>query len=307
MRRRIPPLNPLSTFEVAARHGSFALAAAELNVTQGAVSRQVLALEEYLGINLFERQHRSVRLNRIGQEYYANIKPCFENLETATARLASSRTRATLVVRSFSTFATRWLIPRLPKFLKANPQVNVEFIASVSAVNFDKDEVDMAINFSPSEESPDLVQHFLLPVAITPVCSPALLQSDIPLTHPADLQNHTLLHTMVRPNDWQNWLAAVGVTDDWTQHGYRFESSGMAYEAAINGVGFAVAVKDFVLDDIREGRLIAPFDTVLSTPYSYWLVYPPRKSANPAVQVFQAWILDEARTYRLNTVPTAPL
>lgn len=300
MRRRIPPLNPLSTFEVAARHGSFTLAAEELNVTQGAVSRQVRALEEYLGLELFERQHRSVRLTRMGQEYYADIKTGFEHLEAATARLAASRTRETLVVRSYSTFATRWLIPRLPKFLKANPQVSVEFTASVREVNFDQDEVDMAVHFGVTEERPDLVQHLLLPVVITPVCSPSLMRTEHPLVNPADLQHHTLLHTMVRPNDWPNWLAAVGVTEDWALHGYRFESSGMAYEAAIKGVGVAIAVKDFILDDIREGRLVAPYDTVLSTPYSYWLVFPPRKTANPAVQVFQAWILEEARAYRLN-------
>ena len=113
MRRRIPPLNPLSTFEVAARNGSFTLAAEELNVTQGAVSRQVRTLEEFLGLDLFERQHRSVRLTRAGQAYYADIRTGFEHLEAATARLAASLQREKLVVRSYSTFATRWLIPRL--------------------------------------------------------------------------------------------------------------------------------------------------------------------------------------------------
>lgn len=298
MRRRIPPLNPLSTFEVAARLGSFTLAAQELNVTQGAVSRQVRALEEFLGLDLFERQHRSIRLTRMGQDYYADIKDGFEHLEAATARLAASRARETLVVRSYSTFATRWLIPRLPKFHMANPQISVEFTASVREVNFDQDDVDMAVHFGITEDRPNLVQHLLLPVVITPVCSPALLKSERPLARPTDLQHHMLLHTMVRLDDWPNWLAAAGIRSDWTRHGYSFESSGMAYEAAIRGVGVAIAVKDFVLDDIKDGRLVAPFDMALSTPYSYWLVYPPRKTAKPSVTVFQAWILEEAREYR---------
>jgi LysR family glycine cleavage system transcriptional activator len=302
MRRRIPPLNPLSTFEVAARNGSFTLAAEELNVTQGAVSRQVRALEEFLDLELFERHHRSVRLTRAGQDYYADIKAGFEHLEAATARLAASRARETLVVRSYSTFATRWLIPRLPKFNSANPKISIEFTASVREVNFDQDDVDMAVHFGILEDRPDLIRHLLLPVAITPVCSPALLKSEHPLVHPNDLQHHTLLHTMVRPDDWQNWLAAVGISAEWVQQGYRFESSGMAYEAAIKGVGVAIAVRDFVLDDIKEGSLVAPFDMALSTPYSYWLVYPPRKATKPSVQVFQAWILDEARKYRANMI-----
>lgn len=293
MRRKIPPLNPLATFEAAARHGSFTLAAEELCVTQGAVSRGVVTLEEHLGLQLFERHHRSVRLTRNGHAYYSEIRAGFEQLETATARLIADKSQETLVVRSYGTFATRWLIPRFQKFRKANPHIAIEFTASLQPVNFEQTDVDMAIHFGVQEERTDLVQHLILPVAITPVCSPSLLAQTPSLVCPADLQHQTLIHTTVRPDDWPNWLAASGIRADWARRGHRFETSGMAYEAAIKGVGVAMAVTDFVREDIQSGVLATPFDLVLSTPYSYWLLYPPRKAVKAGVVAFRSWLLGE--------------
>jgi len=297
MSRRIPPLNPLHTFEAAARHASFTLAAQELHVTQGAVSRQVRALEKYLGVELFERYHRSVRLTRAGRSFHEDLRVGFEQIETATGRLMASRSRQTLIVRAYGTFASRWLIPRLAAFHEANPKISVDLTASMQPVDFAHEDVDIAVHFGVTEERPGLHQSLLLPVAIVPVCSPALLSSRRPLRHPSDLQHYTLLHTLVRPEDWPTWLRANGIVADWATRGYRFESSSMAYEAAIKEIGVAVAVTALVQSDLKEGRLVTPFPMTLSTPYAYWLVYPPAKAANPAVAVFRNWIVEEARRF----------
>lgn len=297
MARRIPPLNPLYTFEAAARHLSFTLAAQELNVTQGAVSRQVRTLEKYMGVNLFERRHRSVRLTRAGKSFHEDLRVGFDQLEAASGRLMASRSRKTLNVRAYGTFATRWLIPRLANFHEANPKIAIDITASMQPVDFDHEEVDIAVHFGVEAERPGLYQNLLLPVAIVPVCSPALIRSRVPLRHPSDLENYTLLHTLARPEDWPNWLRANGVVADWATRGYRFESSTMAYEAAIDEVGVAAAVTALVQSDLREGRLIKPFPMTLSTPYAYWLVYPPAKATNPAVAVFRNWIVEEAKRF----------
>lgn len=298
MARRIPPLNPLFTFEAAARHGSFTTSAQELNVTQGAVSRQVRTLEKYLGMELFERHHRSVRLTRIGKAFHDDLKVGFEQIEAAAARLTASRTRKSIIVRAYSSFATLWLIPRLAAFHEANPRILVELTASVQTVDFARDDVDIAVHFGVEEKRRDLLQDQLFPVAITPICSPALLKNKRSLRRPSDLENVTLLHTLIRPEDWPRWLSANGIVGDWVTRGYRFESSIMAYEAARNAVGVAIGVTGLVQSDLQEGRLVAPFPMTVSTPYSYWLLYPQAKTANPAVTVFRNWILEEAKRFK---------
>ncbi len=297
MARRIPPLNPLYTFEAAARHVSFTRAAHELHVTQGAISRQVRTLEKYLGVDLFERHHRSVRLTRAGKRFHDDLRTGFEQIEAATGRLMADRSRKTLIVRAYGTFATRWLIPRLAVFHEANPTVLVDITASMQPVNFEREDVDVAVHFGVAAERPDLHKSLLLPVTIIPVCSPELPTSRRPLRDPSDLQYYTLLHTLARPEDWPNWLRANGIVADWATQGYRFESSSMAYEAAIKKIGVAVAVTALVHSDLKEGRLFTPFPTALSTPYAYWLVYPPAKASNPAVVVFRNWVVEEARRF----------
>ena len=297
MARRIPPLNPLYTFEAAARYSSFKLAAEELHVTQGAVSRQVRALEKYLGVDLFERHHRSVRITRVGKSFHDDLRSGFEQIEAAAERLIANQSRTTLIVRAYGTFATRWLIPRLAGFHASNPKIFVDFTASMQPVDFEHEDVDIAVHFGVAEERPGLHQSFLIPVTIVPVCSPALINPRRPLRHPSDLRHYTLLHTLARPEDWPNWLKANGIDADWTTRGYRFESSTMAYEAAIKEIGVAVAVTALVQSDLTEGRLVTPFPMTLSTPYAYWLVHPPAKAANPAVVVFRNWIIEEARRF----------
>lgn len=291
------PLNSLHAFVCAARHASFTLAAEELYVTQGAVSRQIRMLEKNLGIELFERGHRSVRLTREGKNYYDDLRVGFEQIETATGRLLVNLSRQTLVVRAYGTFATRWLIPRLAGFHRANPKIFVDFTACMQPVDFEHEDVDIAVHFGVAEERPHIRQNLLFNVNIVPVCSPDLIRSDQPLRHPSDLQHYTLLHTLARPDDWSNWLKANGINADWASHGYRFESSSMAYEAAINGIGVAMAVTALVEDDLKDGRLIIPYSTILSTPYAYWLIYPPAKAENPAVAVFREWIVEEATRF----------
>ncbi len=303
MARRLPPLTSLYAFERAARHASFTLAAQELFVTQGAISRQIRMLEKHLGVELFERGHRSVTLTRAGKAYYDGLAPGFAQIETATGRLMVNRSRQTLVVRAYGTFSTRWLIPRLARFQRTYPKIVVEFTASVQSVDFEHEDVDIAVQFGIPEELPDMEQHLLFPVNILPVCSPSLVRSARPLRHPSDLQHYTLLHTLLRPDDWPNWMKANGIDEEWTSHGYRFESSTMAYEAAIKEIGVALAIAAFVEEDLKEGRLFFPFQTVLATPYAYWLVYPPAKAENPAVVLFRNWMLEEAKDFTKEALP----
>lgn len=291
--RRTPPLNSLRVFEAVARHGSLTRAASELLVTQGAVSRQIKVLEDSLGFAVFERQGRSIRLTSSGQLYYRDVRNGLSQLRIATDRVVAAQSNQTIRVMAYATFATRWLIPRMNVFKTTYPTIDVQLTTSLNRVDFDSRNFDLAIRSGPRAWPQLTYTKLSLPSILTPVCSPALL-GESPLSEPADLARHTLLHSNAMPDSWHEWLVAAGTEEVPLHGGLRFESSTMAYEAALCGAGIALARLAFIKAELGSGRLIAPFHH-LTIPHEHdYLIIAEQKRHNPARDAFSHWILHES-------------
>jgi LysR family glycine cleavage system transcriptional activator len=291
----MPPLNAVRAFEAAARHASVTLAADELHVTPGAVSRQVHALEEFLGIALFERKHRQIKLTARGGEYYREVTKVLDQLRDATRRAKKASQKKQLQIRAYTTFAIRWLIPRLSTFHAAHPKIEVLLSASLQPVDFARDNLDAAIRLGAGDW-PGMNAYRLAPNILAPVCSPALLRSGYPLKRPTDLAEHTLLHSIARPDDWQQWLEAMKVARDVDAHaGMTYESSAMAYQAAIAGQGVAIAQLFLVEEDLAAKRLVLPFrDKRLDMgAFTYYLVTPMSRRESASMAQFREWLLQQ--------------
>jgi LysR family glycine cleavage system transcriptional activator len=293
MRRSLPPLNPLRTFESAARHRSFTRAAEELHVTQAAVSRQVATLEDYLGFKLFRRQNRDLEITDVGVRYAKAISRGFDIIEAATDVLPIGRPHArSLNVRTYTTFAQCWLIPRLPRFLELHPNINLHLRTSVDEVDFDKDDVQLAIHYGRVRQSGVVVEPFLHDV-IDAACSPSLAAR---LGSPADLgrlNDFPLLQTVHRNQDWPLWLRKAG-QDHSNKQVLMFESSVLAYQAAAEGIGFAMTQVALISKQLETGTLVLPFKRPLQRPHTHQLVYRPASEHVPALRAFRNWILAEA-------------
>lgn len=294
MSRRLPPLNAVRAFEAAARQLSFTRAAKDLHVTQGAVSRQVKVLEEFLEARLFKRLNRTLRLTEEGQIYFPAIAEALDRIDSVTSRILSHRDQGLLTVRLLPTFAMRWLIPRLHAFQTAHPEIEVRITTSLQPIDFKREDVDMAIG-REQERYPGLHYERLMPENLIAVCSPSLLAGPTPLGRPADLGHHTLLHAASRREAWGVWANAVGVGGVNLDGGLVFEHYYFVLQAAVDGLGVAVAPRPLVADDLAGGRLVAPFDVSVPSDDAYYLVYPKTRTAPPGVRAFREWILQEAR------------
>ena len=293
MGRRLPPLNAVRAFEAAARHLSFTRAADELNVTQAAVSHQVKALEERLGVQLFRRLNRGLLLTDAGGLYLRELEDILDRLEQATERLRSSEAAGLLTVSTGTSFAAKWLVPRLQRFRERRPDIDVRIDADDALTDFRRDNVDIAIRYGRGTY-PGLSSTPLLQDIVFPVCSPKLLDGAHRLQEPEDLKHHTLLHDVDVVEDWRSWLHAAGLGDIDASRGPRFSHSAMLIEAAIAGQGVALAHRSMVGQDLREGRLVQPFSLSLKSEFSYWVVSPESTSGKPKIADFRAWLLEEA-------------
>jgi len=295
MLRRLPPLNAVRAFEAAARNGSVTRAARELSVTQGAVSRHVGALEQWLGARLFVRTQRGVSLTPQGTAYFRALRGALDQIDHATRQLQQSPDESLLRLKLPPTFAIRWLIPRLARFHALHPRIDVQITTSHERADFDREDIDACIH--SERESPQgpgfrrLVGEVLLPV-----CSPRLLERGAPLARPADLAHHVLLCSLNRPDDWPAWLDAAGVPQIDGNSGLKFENAALAYQAAIDQLGVMVAQLALVQDDIAAGRLVAPLALRLRTPGGYYLAYPPFRPPSARVAAFEEWIVREAQS-----------
>jgi LysR family glycine cleavage system transcriptional activator len=212
----LPSLNGLRAFEAAARHLSFTRAAAELNVTQTAISHQIRRLEEQLGMRLFVRKNRALMLTREAQAYLPSVRAAFEDLRQATERLKQRDRAGLLTVSTTPSLAAKWLVTRVAQFQEAHSGIEVRISASTHLVDFRREEVDMAIRYGHGNW-PGLRADWLMTEDIFPVCSPALLTGDKPLRRPEDLAQHTLLHATASREDWQLWLTAAGLPTEIAQ------------------------------------------------------------------------------------------
>jgi LysR family glycine cleavage system transcriptional activator len=293
MARFLPPLNALRAFEAAGRHLSFTRAAAELNVTQAAVSHHIKALEERLGISLFRRLNRNLLLTDAGQAYLPQVRDTFDALARATERLMAKDRVGALTASVLPSFAAKWLVPRLGRFREQHPAIDVRLSTDHHMTDFGRENVDVAIRYGQGNY-PGLESVRLMTEDIFPVCSPLLVTGDPPLRTPDDLRHHTLLHDDFRV-DWRLWLLAAGVTDIDPTRGPTFTDSSMVVQAAVEGQGVALARSVLAANDLAAGRLVRPFDVSLPARWAYYLVYPQASRDNPKIVAFREWLLAEAR------------
>jgi LysR family transcriptional regulator, glycine cleavage system transcriptional activator len=298
-RYRLPQVAFFQGFEAAARNLSFTKAAEELFLTQSAVSRQIKALEDQLGVALFERRPRSLILTEAGQTLYRVTTDVLDRLQNAVDQLGSlSRTRQ-LSVTTTTGFASLWLIPRLPRFTNVYPGIDVRISATTDMLNLERSLVDLAIRYCPPETVPEGTIR-LFGEEILPVCSPALLRdrSLPPLKRPQQLKDHTLLHfdypgAVKSFMDWGTWLSALGLGDLNPVRALQFSQYEQMIQAAINGQGVALGRQPLVNDLIRSGALVVPFKNTVVGSRAYFLVESPAASGKPHVHQFVEWLLDE--------------
>ncbi len=289
MARRLPPLNALKAFETAARHLSFTKAAEEMFVTQAAISHQIKALEDHLGLKLFMRKNRSLLLTEEGQSYFLDIKEIFLQLHEATEKLLARGAKGALTVSLPPSFAIQWLVPRLSLFSEINPDIDVRIRAVDSEEGSLTDDVDVAIYYGRGSWR-NLYADKLHTEYLVPVCSPLLLNRAKPLNEPADLRFHTLLHDGNR-DAWKAWFTSQGFKHFNVNQGPIFSHTAMVLQAAIHGQGVALAHNVLARPDIAAGRLIVPFNHVLQSKDAYYLVCRENQIELGKIAAFRDWMI----------------
>lgn len=291
-RTHIPDLVVLQAFESAARHGSFTQAAAELNLTQSAVSRQIRSLELQLGVNLFERVRRQVILSATGRSLLPSVIRLLGQSEALVQQaMASADGRTTLSIAALPTFASRWLLPRLGDFAARHPDIVVNIAAHSEPFDLTEEDFDLAIHYGQPVWARATCT-YLCSEVILPVASPALLASH-PVTEVDDFASTPLLHLATRPRQWADWFEENGGTGSIGYHGHRFDQFNMMIEAAIIGLGFALLPKYLIEEELEAGRLKVVLDRPMSTENNYYLVSPEGKSDYLAAKDFEVWILSQ--------------
>ncbi|MCU4652549.1 transcriptional regulator GcvA [Roseibacterium sp. SDUM158016] len=296
MTDRLPPLTALRAFDAAARHMSFARAAAELNVTPAALSFQIKNLEEHLGAPLFRRLNRAVELTEAGRALAPGAADGFETLAAAWRAARRAGDGTTLTVTAGPAFTAKWLAPRLFAFANAHPEIELRFSASLRLMDFIRDEVDVAIRFGLPRDEPGLESMTLIREWVTPMMSPELAR-DFP--DPADLSRAQLLHqddvAFLKPAiDWAAWFRAAGLPPRFSA-GARFSQTDHAIDAATAGGGVLLGRISLAERDLREGRLVMPYPLALTTEAVYRVVYPSGSASRPQVRAFLDWMQQEVQ------------
>lgn len=305
MAYRLPPLSTLRPFEAAARHLSFKQAAAELHVTPAAVSQQIKTLERFLGVALFVRRPGDVQLSEAGRAMYSHIRDGLNSFAAGLDAVAQ-RAETPLNVIAPPSFASRWLVPRLPRFAAAYPEVairvsseadNIDGVRNIVGPESRRDGNEVVIRFGTGVYPGFRAEKIQTP-AYGLVCSPALLAGQNPLRQPDDLRHHTLIHDESIPvaekrPSWRAWLALAGVSGIDTERGPRFSNSLLALEAVLDGQGVALILKPQIEADVAAGRLVMPFPISLPSAYSYYLVMPEDAPESGVVKDFCQWLLSE--------------
>jgi LysR family glycine cleavage system transcriptional activator len=310
---RLPPLNALRVFEAAARHLSFKEAAAELNITQAAVSHQVKSLEDYLGVDLFRRAGRGVQLTEAARACLPRLREGFDSLAAAVEMIRERADEAELQITAPPVFTARWLMPRLADFAKKEPKIDVRVVANsrmvdsgaldspvlIGTLNLRSDASGVEIHLGQGEY-PGHRADRLFGVTMVLVASPELIDGEPPLRQPADLARHVLLHDdameiVAHGDAWQKWLEAAHVADRVDgSRGPRFSSNILSLEAASQKLGVALALRPLIDADVASGRLVRPFEVEVKPRSAYYLVCPEVIAERPAVKAFRTWLLKQA-------------
>ena len=303
MDNRLPSLDLLRGFESAARNLSFTKAAAELFVTQSAISRQIKTLEDHLGVPLFKRMNRSLTLTEEGQVLYRTASDVIQRVRETTARIRAGRGDRALTVSTTLSFASLWLVPRLPHWRALHPNVDVRIAANDSMVDLERDGIDLAVRFCEPKAAPEGAVP-LGEEVVFPVCSPRLLRDKTrPLKRPEDLAHHVLLHfedaALRWPwLDWSQWLAAMKLRDLKPSGSLRFSHYDHLIRAAIDGDGVAIGRTPLLRSQLKAGELVAPFANRTASGRKYFAITSRNAEARPEVGALVQWMMMEMNAVR---------
>ncbi len=291
-RRFLPSLSLLAAFEAAARTGSVTAAAKELDLTQSAVSRQIRALEEQLGVELFHRERQTIRLTVGGDAYVREIRDALRKISTASLNLRANPHGGMLTLAILPTFGTRWLAPRLPRFLSTNPGITVNLVTRFSIFDFRLEPVDAAIHFGAAHW-PGGELALLRDETVIPACNPQM-RDEYRFQEAADIRKAPLLHLTTRPDAWERWMELNGVPSD-AVHGMLFDQFATAAQAAMVGLGVALLPEFLIEEELAAGRLVAAIDLPMKSSESYYLAWPKDRETHPPLAAFRRWLLEECR------------
>ncbi len=294
-RRLLPSTSALAAFDAVARHESFSAAAEELSLTQGAVSRQIAALEEQLGTALFDRTSRHVMLSDAGRAYLKAVGPALASIRAASLQVMSQMRGTTLNLAFLPTFGTRWLIPRIPRFVAKYPDIILNFATRIGQFDFDREGLDAAIHIG-QPDWPNADSVFLMDETVAPVCSPAFLQRN-PVHAPSDLLPLPLFNMASRPGAWDHWFKSLDMAAP-VSPGMRFEQFSNVSQACIAGLGVALMPLFLIRAEIESGQLVVACAHTVKSPSSYYFVTPKARSSTPAVSSFRDWLLAEIKSER---------
>ncbi len=298
------PVGPLRAFDVAARHLNLSAAAADLNVTHAAVSRQVKQLEQRLGVKLFERLPRGLKLTAHGALLAEGTRDAFDRLASAIEDVSLPAVRRKLTISTFASLAARWLMPRVGAFSTLFPEVDLQVVTSTRLVDFAREDVDIGIRFGSGRYPGLHVVPLFKPQEIV-IASPALLKRGAPLRTYTDLKHYTLLHDdSHRP--WTRWLEAVGAKGVNARRGIICGDRNAMLQAALEGQGIALASHVFVASDLASGRLVRVFETEVASPFAIYAVCLPRRLNDPTVSGAMDWLAREAQQSGDAYPPPAP-
>lgn len=301
MIRRLPPLNSLKAFEAAARSESFTRAAEELSVTQGAVSHQVKALEQTLGVKLFTRERQRLVITEAGRNYLAVVRDALDRIAVGTERLVQRQTSGVLTVSTSPDFAAKWLVHRLGRFAELHSGIDLRVSATMHHVDFAREDVDIAVRHGDGHwPGHDVVR--LCAEKLFPVCAPKFVSGRNRITKASDLLKLPLLR-LDGTTAWPRWFEAAGLAGAVAQ-GPILNRASMLIDAAVDGQGVALARTALAAWDLINGRLVRPVDVSIQMPNSYWVVCPKATAALPKIKLFREWLLAEAAddTRRLKTL-----
>jgi LysR family transcriptional regulator, glycine cleavage system transcriptional activator len=291
MRRHLPPFSAVRAFEAAARHLSFKAAAAELNVTQSAISHQVKGLEVFLGAALFHRTASGVALTRCGRDYFADLSSVLDRLDASTERARGTEISGPVSVRATPAFTSRWLLPRMNGFNTAYPEIELEVTTTTNPMHFPADGVDILIQYGQRPVDGLRVDPFLSSSRF-PVCSPDLLKAGPPIRKPEDLARVTLLRDVVG-DDWATWFACADSRMPAKIKGPRLAHCELTMTAAEEGQGVALAYGALIDREIADGRLVKLFDLETPPKVIYSLTCPEGWTNRPRIAAFRNWVLAE--------------
>ena len=298
-RRNLPSLDLLRGFEAAARNLSFTKAAAELFVTQSAVSRQVKTIEDHLGVALFARRHRALALTEAGHELYRATAQALRLLTDAASEIRDRGAGRTLTVTATIGFASLWLIPRLTDFRSQRPDIDIRIAANNKMLDLEREGIEVAVRYCTPKAAPRGAIK-LFGELVLPVCSPKSITRTAPLVRPEDLRHHVLLH-YERPDgitpwlSWTVWLEVMQLQGLKPAGSLRFSQYDQTIQAAIDGQGVALGTTPLVRQLIKQGRLIAPLARKFDSSRAYYLVLSAAAAGRPEVKDFAAWLLRQAK------------